>query len=314
MGLVDAKSALIRCEEIIMVSCPICECEMRQSISKNYLACQNCRHEILASGQNQTIMVNDDLDFKAITKGDINVRAQLKCLSEVKVGSNLLIDVGCGSGKFLYHAQNRFSEVLGVEISKKSAKFAIETLGLRVATDLPVKIDGAVSVVTFWHSLEHIPEENLQSLLGTIHSICGTDSKIIISVPNADSFQYKFFKEGFAYYDVPNHLHQFTTESLDRLMKQADFAYISDHKMPSYDLFGYIQGLVNNFISPNNFLYYVLKRKYKNKELMEFRRLKIFFSILLSGIFFPIAIILTICDQLAKGRASVITRCYQKSM
>jgi SAM-dependent methyltransferase len=294
--------------------CPICEGELNPSITEHYVSCKKCNHEVLMSGQQQTIMVNDDLNYHKIIKADKNIKAQLKCLNEIGVGSDWLIDVGCGGGTFLYHSKNKFSQVMGIEISEKSVKFATEKLGLRIESKLPDRIDGKLSAVTFWHSLEHIPAEYFKSIFENIHTLSSSDSRVVISVPNAESLQYNLFKEGFAYYDVPNHLHQFTTESLDLLMKNFGFECVSGHKMPIYDLFGYIQGWLNKFISPANFLYYLLKRNFRNKEFIKFRKTKLVFSLLLSGLFLPLSLVLTIYDQLNSNRASVITRCYRKTL
>jgi DNA-directed RNA polymerase subunit RPC12/RpoP len=295
-----------------MSTCPICQGELKPSKTEHYIACKSCNHEVLVSGQEQTIMVNDDLDYHKIIKADSNVKAQLKCLIEIGVGSDFLIDMGSGSGKFLYHSKQNFSQVMGIEISEKSFKFATETLDLRIQSVLPEKIDGQLSAVTFWHSLEHIPAENFKEIFQSIYTLSSYDSKVVISVPNAKSLQYSLFKKGYAYYDVPNHLHQFSSKSLDLLMEDFGFEFISSHKMPVYNLFGYMQGWLNNFIAPQNFLYYSLKRNYKYNEFTRLRKTKLVFSILLSGIFLPLSFLFTIYDQLNSNRAGVITRCYAK--
>ena len=80
-----------------MKFCPICEGGLDKSTTADYLKCTNCGHEVLQSGQAQTIMVNDDLNFEKIVRSNVNIRAQIACLKKVSVGNDLLIDVGCGS-------------------------------------------------------------------------------------------------------------------------------------------------------------------------------------------------------------------------
>ncbi len=294
-------------------SCPICGGPLNASTTKHYASCQNCGHQVLVSGQRQTIIVNDELNFQKISKADSNVLAQLNCLKQVGGGTDVLLDVGCGSGKFLHHSRGKFKEVIGLEISDESVKFATETLGLRIEKEPPKNLDGQLSVVTFWHSLEHIPTDIMRNILEGISGLCGSDSRVIVSVPNVDSLQFYLFKEGYAYYDVPNHLHQFSVKSLDLLMKKSGFEYISKHKMPVYDLFGYIQGWLNLFILPANFLYYVLKRNYGSNEFSKLKKCKMVMSVLLSGIFLPLSILLTLQDYFRPDQAGVITRCYRKT-
>lgn len=298
----------------MMGNCPICDGDLQSSITDRYNSCKSCNHEILVSGQRQTFMVNDDLVIEKILKSDLNVEAQLRCLNEVGVGTDCLIDVGCGSGKFLFHSKDKFSQVMGIEVSERSAQFATQKLGLRIEKMTPEIIDGELSAVTFWHSLEHIPSAQFKAIFENLHALSSSNSRVIISVPNAESLQYKLFKENFAYFDVPNHLHQFSIKSLDLLMQSCGFEFVSYHKMPTYDLFGYIQGAINNFISPANFLYYVLKRNVQKDEFLAFRKTKIILSALLSFIFLPLSLCLTIHDQVMPKKAGVITRCYRKAV
>ena len=69
--------------------------------------------------------------------------------------------------------------------------------------------------ITLWHVLEHIP--NLEELIIELKNKLKADGKIIIAVPNHDSFDSKYYKSFWAAWDVPRHLWHFSNDSFQNL-------------------------------------------------------------------------------------------------
>ena len=295
------------------LGCLICGGDRIIQATRDYRACLNCRHESLVLGQVQTFMTNDRLTPEAHFKPDFLVRFQSRVVESVRCSDRLLIDIGCGSGKFLLHCRASFRSVFGVEVNAKNSSFATQILGLQVHPSLPSDISPP-SVVTFWHSLEHIPAESMMTILEKLRAVCGEESRIVISVPNSRSLQYRVFRERYAFYDAPNHLHQFSPLSLDMVMRRYGFIKSHEFFSPAYIFFGNVQGLLNLVIPIHNYFYY--RRKRGANFGLAFPKLLFFdcLSVLLLLPAVPIGLILTMVDYaLTEGRG-VLTACYRKGV
>jgi len=190
---------------------------------------------------------------------DALTRAQLKLLLYEAISQHSLLDVGCGTGKFLWHARAHFSRVTGVEVSDASIQFAATELGLEVFNDV-AQTTGPFDVVTSWHALEHISAPSLFRLLIDLRLRCHKNTKVIICVPNPNSLPARLFGKRWGFRDVESHLHEFSRCSLDELHRQAGFQPESSHRILAYNLFAWVQSLANLSPLPHNYLYYRIKR------------------------------------------------------
>ena len=134
----------------------------------------------------------------------------------------------------------------------------------------------------------------------------------MISVPNASSFQYKWYGKKYAYYDSPSHLHQFSSKSLDVLLGRYGFFRKKDFIVYQYQLFGHIQGLHNAIFPKHNYLYYRKKRGenfgLRKRELFVLD----FYSYACLAVCVPVGLVLSIVDILSADSRGVITRCFKK--
>jgi SAM-dependent methyltransferase len=256
-------------------------------------------------------MVNDKLISDLVEKEDATVRFQKNVISKFIKKNGLLIDIGCGSGKFLYSLGNCFDQKIGVEVTPECIDFAKKELGLNVSDSLPNYYQ-TPDAVTFWHSLEHIPAASLRRIFGSLETRAGKDTTLIISVPNRDSFQYRLLGNLYAYYDYPAHVHQFSYKSLNKLLMKYGFSVSSDIFSFSYITFGYIQGLINCFNPVHNDLYKRMKRGKKPESISNNLLLDIInFASLPVGVF--IAIIFLPIEYIFRRKRSVITLCFKKN-
>jgi SAM-dependent methyltransferase len=242
--------------------CFICGGTSFDSRTSAYRRCRQCGHETLVATRGQTFIVNDYLTKKEVDRvtGLDRFKAAVLARFDRSLDRRSLLDVGSGSGKFLFHNAGRYSRAAGIEITEESVKFSRDVLGLTVLDDV-AKVDGGITMATAWHSLEHIPETALLDVLEKLSARMAKGGRLIVSVPNGASRQYAWFGDAYAFFDVPNHLHQFTPDSLARLLGRYGFRPLATVDSRPYNTFGYTQGLLNVLTRTHNYLYYRLKRR-----------------------------------------------------
>lgn len=117
-----------------------------------------------------------------------------------------ILDVGCGSGAFLYKMQSAGMDAFGVELSPDGAREA-QRLGLKVkcgTLERQKYPSNYFDVITLNHVFEHVP--NPMRTLRELKRIVKPDGRIIIAVPNARSLACKLFGRYWASLDAPRHL------------------------------------------------------------------------------------------------------------
>jgi SAM-dependent methyltransferase len=305
VGTVDGEDALKAGD----MHCFICGCDSLQQSTPDYLRCTNCGHEVLVSTSEQGFIINDHLSEKETHRvtGLDRFKARTLALFDRTVQKGQLLDIGSASGKFLFHNGPRYSRATGIEITPESLRFSRGILKLRVVANIK-EVEGKVDVATAWHSLEHIPEHCLLELLQGLSDRLNAGGRLIVSVPNGASRQYRWFGRSYAYYDVPNHLHQFTPQSLELLMKRFGLKHVAGVQSWSYNTFGYIQGLLNVTTRTHNYLYYRLKRRSRKPSIM----LDIVSGLLLT-VYVPAGWMLAAVDMMDLKRQGVITACFEKN-
>ena len=125
-------------------------------------------------------------------------------------GQGRLLDFGCGGGSFLVRMSDQGWKVIGLDVSETVVKNIREKLGLTAfvgslphAELKPCSFD----VITMWHSLEHVhqPVEILQEAF----RLLVPKGKILIAVPNIDSWAFHWFKKSWFALGLPRHLIHF---------------------------------------------------------------------------------------------------------
>jgi hypothetical protein len=291
------------------VRCFVCGGIVIERRKNDYRSCINCGHETLVSTRKQNFIINDYLSKKEIYRITSLDRFKTKTLVffDNTINRMQLLDIGSASGKFLYHNAGRYIRAMGIEITPASVKFSRQVLGLDIIEDIH-KAPEEISFASAWHVLEHIPEQHLLSLLKGLSGKMSSGARLLVSVPNCTSWQYRCFGRTFAYYDVPNHLHQFTPESLERLLKRYGFQKVGTVRSWPYNIFGYTQSLLNIITQSHNYLYYRLKRRNRRPSvpLDLANGLLLIFAI-------PVSLALGMVDAINLKRQGVITTCFEKS-
>lgn len=155
-------------------------------------------------------------------------------LSVVRQRTGCVLDVGCGEGRTLYRLRQLGWQTYGVELDRKAARYASETLGLNIfcgqleEARFPAEY---FDLVIFHHSLEHLPHP--LASLREVHRILKEEGEVIIEVPNARSFQARLFRARWVYWDIPRHLYTFSDVTLRRMLIEAGFSKINLWHLPA---------------------------------------------------------------------------------
>jgi hypothetical protein len=255
----------------------------------------------------QSYMLNDPLDQGDAVKLGALDRFKRRILQRYCSDMNrgCLLDIGSSTGKFLAQNADVFDRAVGIEVTPEAIEFSRDVLGLEIHTRIE-DVNFEISVATFWHSLEHFPVEELLNVLAELSCRMVARGKVIVSVPNNKSFQYRWFRTAYAFYDVPHHIHQFSPNSLERLFGRFGFVRVSSALSWPYNAFGYIQSMLNVLTGTHNYLYYRLKRRsVKPKRWQDGINAFLFFLVV------PLGCALMVLDVLFPERQGVLTLCFQ---
>jgi SAM-dependent methyltransferase len=175
-----------------------------------------------------------------------------------------ILDIGCGSGQFLYKMKQNGWEVYGVEVSASAANLGneLEQLNIHVGDLTTTKYEsGYFDYIRLNHSFEHIG--NPHEVLDEINRIIKPNGKLFIGVPNIDSFNAKLFKQYWWYLCPPVHTFNYSVSTLSQMLDKHGFVkekvvYNGDYA----GILGSIQIYLNRKVKSNTTAYGpVLKNK-----------------------------------------------------
>jgi len=142
--------------------------------------------------------------------------------TEISRGKKLL-DIGSGSGQFIYEMNQLGMEVTGVEPgnfdeeSSKKNGLSIYNSDL-ISASFPKDY---FDTITLNQVLEHV--SNPSKTLDEIYRILRRRGTFILGVPNNNSLAYKLFKENWYQLDVPRHLFHFSNKNLIKFLQMKGF-------------------------------------------------------------------------------------------
>lgn len=127
----------------------------------------------------------------------------------------LLLDVGCGSGRFLHQMSQLGWESEGVEPDNKAVLAAHEAYGIKIFNGFVEEVgfpDEHFDAITMNNVIEHVPDP--VGLLRECRRILKPSGKLVVITPNINSFGHQFFGEYWRGLEIPRHLYIFSTHSL----------------------------------------------------------------------------------------------------
>ncbi len=160
-----------------------------------------------------------------------------------------LLDVGSGTGAFLYEMKQHGWDATGLEPdadARTAAKkiYDIDLSDTGLFYQLP---SGQFDAITLWHVLEHV--HDLSKYIQQLKALLNENGKLFIAVPNYTSKDAVIYKQYWAGYDVPRHLYHFSPEAMQVLMEKNGLKVLQ-HKPMWYDSF-YISLLSSKYKNGN---------------------------------------------------------------
>jgi len=239
---IESKDFSVSQEPFSIVSCAICDFHftnpkpLDEDLNKYYIS----NHYISHNNTSRNLF---EKTYQIIRKFAINRKFSF-ILSFFKTGK--ILDIGCGTGDFLNKCKNENWETKGVEPSEIARNQARKNFKLDVekSSDLS-KLKAGFDIITMWHVLEHVP--NLNETIVELKRLINPKGKIIIAVPNLESYDAKYYKKYWAAYDLPIHLYHFSKKTISTLFEKHGFSLIKTKGM-KFDSF-YVSMLSEEHIS-----------------------------------------------------------------
>ncbi len=215
----ESKDFSVSKESFVVVSCDTCDFHFTnprpsdENLGKYYIS----DHYISHNNTRRTLF---EKIYQLVRRIAINGKFRL---ISTFFRSGRILDVGCGTGDFLNKCKSKNWETKGVEPSEIARNQAINNhkLDVEESTDLS-KLEGEFDIITMWHVLEHVP--SLNETLVQFNQLLSKKGKIIIAVPNLESYDAKYYKEYWAAYDLPIHLYHFSKKSICTLFEKHGFS------------------------------------------------------------------------------------------
>lgn len=221
-------------DEFLYFQCQQCQCLQIASIPHNidkyypsnyysYTAtfqyAKSWINEIIKKKRDSYVIFKKGYIGKLLLKYLPSTNLHLNSLSEISITKNTsILDVGCGSGKFLLLLQKLgFNNLQGIDpYLEKDIQYKN---GLHIRKKAILDIKEKYDVIMFHHSFEHMsdPLETLQSVSNLLHQ----DGYCIIRIPTVSSYAWQHYKENWVQLDAPRHFFLHSQESINYLAKKA---------------------------------------------------------------------------------------------
>jgi 2-polyprenyl-3-methyl-5-hydroxy-6-metoxy-1,4-benzoquinol methylase len=154
--------------------------------------------------------------------GPIREAVELRVMTLEGRQKGKLLDVGCGSGRFLAEMRALGWEVSGVEPDGQAVRAARERFGLSVLEGTLEKAsfpDDSFDAITMWHVIEHVLDP-----IGTVKECCRVlkpKGKLVAITPNIQSLGHRIFREAWRGLEIPRHFYVFSPQALQACVELA---------------------------------------------------------------------------------------------
>lgn len=142
-----------------------------------------------------------------------------------------LLDIGCGVGDFLVQVKKQGWEVQGIEPSADAKAIAQTRLGFlpKDPSEYASLEDQSFDVITMWHVLEHVDDLKFQT--SELVRLLKPGGRLVIALPNFQSFDCQYYKDVWAAWDVPRHLNHFAPDVVRSIISSEGFQVIDTQRL-----------------------------------------------------------------------------------
>lgn len=147
----------------------------------------------------------------------IALKNKLNLINSFHTSKGSILDIGAGTGDFLFVAKQNGWKTVGVEPSKKAKSIAVKK-GISFVEETNSLADHSFDIITMWHVLEHVPDLDYQRK--EVKRLLKANGTLIIAVPNFKSFDAKYYGKFWAAYDVPIHFWHFSKKAIQLLFQK----------------------------------------------------------------------------------------------
>ena len=166
----------------------------------------------------------------------IAMKSKIKMISSISTKTGDLLDFGCGLGGFLSATHAKGWSSYGIEPQQKAKIKAKKISGREVYSTIgeAQKTNKKYDVITMWHSLEHVVD--LGKTIRFLYNSTKKEGKVVVAVPNHQSFDAKHYKNFWAAYDTPRHIWHFDQKSITNVFKKQGF-FLERKRLMMWDAF-----------------------------------------------------------------------------
>ena len=224
---IESKDFSVTKEKFTVVTCDNCGLTFTSprpkgsELGKYYLS----EHYISHTNASKTLF---EKTYQLIRK--ISMKRKYKLISSY-ASSGKILDIGCGTGDFLNMCKAKQWKTKGVEPNERARKQCIDRYKLDVSASVNLEeVEGRFDIITMWHVLEHV--DKINETIINLQRLISENGRIIIAVPNINSYDCSFYNKYWAGYDLPIHLYHFTKESIVNIFKKHNLKLDSVKEMP----------------------------------------------------------------------------------
>jgi SAM-dependent methyltransferase len=125
-----------------------------------------------------------------------------------------MLEIGCAAGSFMHEMAAKGWQVQGVEVSPAAAAEAASlghTVHVGTLEDAPAPLE-AFDLIVGWMVLEHLHQPMLA--LKKLKEWAKPDGWLVLSVPNAGSWDFRVFRNKWYALQLPTHLYHYTKTTI----------------------------------------------------------------------------------------------------
>ncbi len=228
-AIFSAKDHTVSQKEFSVWYCDECELMFTQDVpGQEQIGAYYASENYISHSDTQEGIINKL--YHLIRKRTLNAKKRLM-VAETGNKTGEILDIGCGTGAFLFTMQQAGWKVKGLEPdetarAKARSLYNIEALPPAQLFELP-KV--SYNAITMWHVLEHVHQ--LHEYVEQLKELLAVDGRLFIAVPNYKSYDARLYKENWAAYDVPRHLYHFSPKSMKKLMSMHGLDVVKEKPM-----------------------------------------------------------------------------------